>query len=163
MIPKTVSWGVCLVVVMITAARASGQAPAPPPAAPPPGSPGLVKSAAELAEVLRKASPTAGGMTTSPVSITDQYRINIVHRSNAAAALAHPGNTELHYIVDGSGTIVTGGTIRGQGAAATIDGGETRRVAKGDVVVIPANSAHWYSAVEGSITYLEVRWLVPAK
>jgi len=82
LIATKVSRGVCLVAVMIAVARTSGQAPAPPPAAPPPGSPGLFKSAAELAEVLRKASPTAGGMTTSPVSVTDQYRINIGGRSS---------------------------------------------------------------------------------
>jgi mannose-6-phosphate isomerase-like protein (cupin superfamily) len=155
-----------LLAVLVAAGRAGAQAPAPgsAPPAPPPGSPAIFKAAADLAAVLRTATPTAAGMTTSPVSITDQYRINIVHRSKPAAPLAHPGNTELHYIVDGAGTIVTGGTIlRGQGAEATIQGGETRRLAKGDVVVIPANSPHWYSAVDGSITYLEVRWLAPAK
>ena len=157
------------VVVWVVVAAAIGvarQTPAPPaaPPAPPPGSPGTFKSAAELGEVLKKAGPTAAGMTTSAVSNTDQYRINLVHRSKPAGALAHAGNTELHYIVDGSGTVVTGGTIvRGEGTAATIQGGESRRVAKGDVIVIPANSPHWYSAVDGEITYLEVRWLAPPK
>ena len=156
------------VVVWVVVAVAIGlarQAPAPAPPAPPPGSPGIFKSAAELAEVLRKAAPNAAGMTLSPVALNDQYRINLVHRSKAAGALAHPGNSELHYIVDGSGTVVTGGTIvRGQGAGdATIQGGESRRFAKGDVVVIPANSPHWYSAIDGPVTYLEVRWLAPAK
>jgi mannose-6-phosphate isomerase-like protein (cupin superfamily) len=157
------------VVVWVVVAAAIGvarQTPAPPaaPPPPPPGSPGTFKSAAELAEVLKKASPTAAGMTTSAVSNTDQYRINLVHRSKPAGALAHAGNTELHYIVEGSGTVVTGGNIvRSEGAGATIQGGETRRVAKGDVIVIPANSPHWYSAVDSEITYLEVRWLAPAK
>ena len=153
-------------VVVASAIGVARQAPAPPaaPPAPPPGSPGTYKSAAELAEVLKKAAPTAGGMTTSPVSNTDQYRINLVHRARPAGALAHAGNTELHYIVEGSGTVVTGGTIvRGQGSEATIEGGETQRVVKGDIVVIPANSPHWYSAVDGTITYLEVRWLAPAR
>jgi mannose-6-phosphate isomerase-like protein (cupin superfamily) len=157
------------VAVWIFAAVAIGlarQAAAPPPAppAPPPGSPATFKAAAELAEVLKKAGPTAAGMSTSAVSNTDQYRINVVHRSKPAGALAHAGNTELHYIVDGSGTVVTGGTIvRGEGTAATIQGGESRRVAKGDAIVIPASSPHWYSAVDGTITYLEVRWLAPPK
>jgi mannose-6-phosphate isomerase-like protein (cupin superfamily) len=150
-------------IAIAVGATAFGQAQAPAPPAPAPGSPGTFRSAAELSDVLRKATPTPAGMSTSPVSNTDQYRINIVHRATPAGAIAHPGNTELHYIVEGSGTIVTGGVIRGQGVAATIEGGEVRRVAKGDVVVIPANSAHWYSAVDGAITYLEVRWPAPAK
>ena len=133
------------------------------PAAPAPGSAGTFKSAQELAEVLRKAAATTGRMTTSAVANTDQYRVNIVHRAKPAGAIAHAGNTELHYITEGSGTIVTGGTIVKAPGGATIENGETRRVAKGDVIIIPANSPHWYSVVDGAITYLEVRWLAPSK
>ena len=78
--------------------------------------------------------------------------------------------TEVHYIIDGSATVVTGGTlIRPPAAAAKgaatkgapmgrIDGGETRHVSKGDVIVIPAGTPHWYKEVQGSVTYLEVRF-----
>jgi mannose-6-phosphate isomerase-like protein (cupin superfamily) len=105
-------------------------------------------------------------MTTSAVSNTDQYRINIVRRDRAAGAIAHPGNTELHYIIEGAGTVVTGGTIvpgagGGRGGAATIENGVTRHVSKGDVVIIPPNTPHWYKAVDGQITYLEVRFVAP--
>jgi mannose-6-phosphate isomerase-like protein (cupin superfamily) len=104
-------------------------------------------------------------MTTSNIAANDQYSINIVHRDKPAGAIAHPGNTELHYITEGAGTIVTGGTIvRGATAGAgTIENGVTRRVTKGDVVIVPANTPHWYKEVEGAITYLEVRWLAPVK
>ena len=115
--------------------------------------------------MLKAVAANPGGMTSSAVSNTDQYRINVVHRVKPAGALAHAGNTELHYIIDGSATIVTGGTIvRGATpAAATIENGVTQKVAKGDVIIVPANSPHWYSVVDGSVTYLEVRWLAPAK
>ena len=142
------------------------QAPAPPaPPAPAPGSPATYKSAKELADVLKAVAANPGGMTSSAVSNTDQYRINVVHRDKPAGALAHAGNTELHYIIDGSATVVTGGTIvRGATpATATIANGVTQKVGKGDVVIVPANSPHWYSVVDGSVTYLEVRWLAPVK
>jgi quercetin dioxygenase-like cupin family protein len=61
--------------------------------------------------------------------------------------------------------VVTGGTIvRAAGGAtpATIGNGVTRHVAKGDVVIIPPNTPHWYKDVEGGITYLEVRFVAPA-
>ena len=45
----------------------------------------------------------------------------------------------------------------------SIDGGVTRHVAKGDSVVIPAGTPHWYKEVDGSITYLEVRFNVGPK
>src|SRR5205814_9214622 len=86
--------------------------------APWPGTPGTYKSAAELIETLKKNMASAcGGMTSAAVSNTDQYRINIVHRNRAAGAIAHPGNTELHYIIEGTGTVVTGGEVL-PGAAA---------------------------------------------
>jgi mannose-6-phosphate isomerase-like protein (cupin superfamily) len=86
-----------------------------------------------------------------------------VKRDKAAGAIAHPGNTELHYLIEGTGTVVTGGRIvRGApGQAAAIDGGVSQKVGPGDVVIVPAGSPHWYSEADGPITYLEVRWLAP--
>ena len=135
----------------------------PAPAAPAPGSPATYKANADLQAVLAKAMAGTTDMVSSAVSNTDQYRVNIVHRQKPAGAIAHPGNTELHYIIEGSGTVVTGGTIvrAPGGAAATIEGGETRKVARGDVLIVPAGSPHWYSVVEGKITYLEVRFVAP--
>jgi quercetin dioxygenase-like cupin family protein len=57
------------------------------------------------------------------------------------------------------GKIVPGATA----GAATIDNGVERHVTKGDVVIIPPNTPHWYKAVDGAITYLEVRFVAPAK
>ncbi len=153
-----------LLAILSLATNAFAQTTPAAPPAPPPGSAATYKSAESLAAALKAAKPTAGGMTTSAVSITDQYRVNIVKRAQAAGAVAHPGNTELHYIIEGSGTIVTGGRIAGgaNGTSATIEGGVAQRVKPGDVVVVPAGSAHWYSTIDGaSITYLEVRWLAP--
>ena len=134
-----------------------------PPAAPAPGSPATYRSADALASALKTAKATPGGMTTAAISNTDQYRINIVHRASPAGALAHAGNTELHYIIEGSGTVVTGGTIvpGADGKPASISNGVTQKVVKGDVIVVPANSPHWYSQIDSTITYLEVRWLAP--
>lgn len=148
-----------------TAAAKAPQAPQTPeaPKAPAPGSPATYKSAEALAAALKIAKASAGGMTTSAVSNTDQYRVNIVRRAQPAGAIAHAGNTELHYIIEGSGTVVTGGRIvRGSTAgSATIENGVTQKVKPGDVIIVPANSPHWYSQVDKDITYLEVRWLAP--
>ena len=148
-----------MLLIGLLAAQAASPAPAP-------GSAGIYKTNADLMAVLQKATDARPDMSTSPVANTDQYRINIVRRGKGAGAIAHAGNTEVHYIVDGSATCVTGGTIvrsQAPGGVAEIHGGESRRVAKGDVVVIPENSPHWYRDVEGSITYLEVRFVAPAK
>ena len=152
-------------------AAAQGQAAARPPAAetappaPAPGSAGIFKSNADLQAVLKKAIAATNDMATSNIATTDQYRVNIVHRPKPNGAIAHPGNTELHYIIEGSGTVVTGGKIvRAPGApagSARIEGGEAHKVTKGDVIIVPAGSAHMYSEVNGEITYLEVRFVAP--
>ncbi|MEP6782425.1 MAG: cupin domain-containing protein [Acidobacteriota bacterium] len=152
-----------IVAIMLTIGIGlAGQAQEPAPAAPAPGSAATYKSAEALAAAL-KIAKAIGGMTTSAVAITDQYRINIVHRAQPAGAIAHAGNTELHYIIEGSGTVVTGGTIvnGATAGAATIKDGVTQHVKKGDVVIVPETLPHWYSEVDSAITYLEVRWLAP--
>jgi len=134
--------------------------------APPAGSAGIFKPSTELLAALKAMPVPASGMTASPVALTDQYRINIVRRMKGAGAIAHPGNTEVHYIIEGSGTLVTGGTIlraTTDGGVAEIKDGVTRHVAPGDVVVVPENSPHWYKDLEAPITYLEVRFVAPAK
>ena len=158
--------GVTIVGASLTAqqpAPAQGRGAAtPPPPAPPPGSAGIYKSGAELTAALTTAIARANGeQSSSPITNTDQYRASIVHREKAAGALAHAGNTELHYIIEGTAVVVTGGeVVRGTGGA-TIKGGETHNVKKGDVIIVPAGSAHWYKEVTTPITYLEVRFVAP--
>jgi|SRR5271165_2290956 len=131
--------------------------------------PAVYKSAAELMATLAKSSETRSDQASSPISNQDHYRINIVKRTSPGVAMAHASGpakgTEVHYIIDGAATVVTGGTLirppagAAKGApAGRIEGGETRHVSKGDVLVIPAGTPHWYKEVEGSVTYLEVRF-----
>lgn len=138
------------------------------PAAPPPAT---FKNAAELAAALHQSMPKGGDQSSAPIANESHYRVNIVRRDQPGPAMAHATGpakgTEVHYILDGAATVVTGGTlIRPAGdarATSRIDSGVERRVAKGDVVVIPAGTPHWYKEVEGSVTYLEVRFDVDLK
>lgn len=71
--------------------------------------------------------------------------------------------TEAYYMLDGAATLVTGGTL----AAPTretpgtsgvsvrsdrIDGGVSRKMSRGDVVVIPGGTPHWWIDLEGKQT-----------
>ena len=146
--------------VAVFALMAAGQASPPAPA------PATYLSEAELDAALKKAAQTAPDMHTAPVKNADHYRINIVRRTRPQGAIAHPDGTEVHHIIEGAATFVTGGAIVrpsavGRGGSATIEGGQSRRVAKGDVVLIPAGTPHWYKDLEGTITYLEVRFDLP--
>jgi hypothetical protein len=135
--------------------------------------PAIYKSAQELMATLAKNAEAHPDSADAPISNQAHYRVNIVRRGSPGFAMAHiaggpaPGS-ELHYILDGAATVVTGGKIVGPPGAGTrvagpakIEGGESRRVTKGDVIFIPLGTPHWYKEVEGSVTYLEVRFDVP--
>jgi mannose-6-phosphate isomerase-like protein (cupin superfamily) len=146
-------------VVALFALMTAAQAPS--------STPATYLSEAELTSALKTAAQTAPDMHTAPVKNADHYRINVVRRTKAQGAIAHPDGTEVHHIIDGAATFVTGGAIvratnaGARGGNATIEGGQSRRVAKGDVILIPAGTPHWYKDLEGSITYLEVRFDLP--
>ena len=147
----------------VAAAQAPAAPAAPPGPAPAPGSPATFKSAADIAAVLQKANASATGTASSPVTANEQYRVSVLTRSKPAGALAHPGNTELLYITEGSGIITTGGTLvpAGDGKPASIVNGVEQRFTKGDVIIVPVGSPHWFSVVDVPVTYLEVRWVAP--
>ena len=77
-------------------------------------------------------------------------------------------------MIEGSGTFVTGGELvnpqprekgsdivtqlSGPGTGGTgIKGGVSRRLVKGDMVIIPAGTPHWFSDIQETITYSVVR------
>ncbi len=90
----------------------------------------------------------------------DDFNINFIRRNAQAGAIIHEQGTELHYITEGAGILVTGGrSIRPPGGgSANIEGGSAQRVTVGDAILIPAGTPHQYTAVEGVVGYLEVRF-----
>jgi len=92
------------------------------------------------------------------------YKIHASRRAAPGMAEVHDWETDVMYVLEGAATIVTGGTVvdpkvvePGQIRGRLIEGGESRRVAKGDVVVIPAGTPHWFKDVEGPMTYFVVK------
>jgi glc operon protein GlcG len=92
------------------------------------------------------------------------YKIHASRREAPGVAEVHDWETDVMYVLEGSAIIVTGGTVvdpkviePGQVRGPMIQGGESRRVAKGDVVVIPAGTPHWFKDVQGPLTYFVVK------
>lgn len=141
-------------ILLFTQASSTAQSPA---------APALFVPATQIATVLQRALGERPGMGVSTITTTDQYRINLITRTEPAGAIVHVPGTELHYIMEGAGTLVTGGVVvRPQaGAPGNIEGGAAQRVQKGDAILIPEGTPHQYTAVEGAVTYLEVRFNVP--
>lgn len=83
-------------------------------------------------------------------------------------AIAHlTRTTEVYYILEGGGTLVTGGKIvnpkpvpanRSAGPRGEkIEGGVSRHVSKGDLIIIPGRTPHWWSSLDGDINYMIIR------
>lgn len=92
------------------------------------------------------------------------YQVHTSRREGPGEAELHARDTDIFYIQQGTATFVTGGKIidprntdpgemRGKG----IEGGEARRLVKGDVIIIPSGTPHWFREVNGPFTYFTVK------
>ncbi|HLK49773.1 MAG TPA: cupin domain-containing protein [Bryobacteraceae bacterium] len=90
------------------------------------------------------------------------------HRAGPGQVEVHDKETDVFYVIEGSATLITGGAMvggknsgPGQWRGADIKGGETHHLVKGDVIVIPAGTPHWFKQVSPSINYYVVKALKP--
>jgi mannose-6-phosphate isomerase-like protein (cupin superfamily) len=90
------------------------------------------------------------------------------HRESGGQVEVHDKETDVLYILDGEATFVFGGqmvggkvTRPGQWIGTDISGGQTRRIGKGDVFVVPAGIPHWFKEVPKSVSYFVVKVLKP--
>lgn len=124
--------------------------------------PASAMTRAEVFAQLEKAAVTSPGMMVARMANTEAYRVNVVKRTVPQGAIAHEVGTEVHYIVEGAATLVTGGAIvraaGGAATSATIRDGVSRQVHAGDIVLVPVGTPHWYQAIAEPLTYLEVRF-----
>ena len=90
------------------------------------------------------------------------------HREAAGQVEVHDKETDILYIIEGAATFVTGGTMvggkttrPGQQVGTDIQGGQTHRLVKGDVITVPAGVPHWFKEVPQSVSYFVVKVLKP--
>jgi len=86
--------------------------------------------------------------------INDHGLVVLAQRRGAGEVEWHEHTNHVFIIVEGEATFVTGGTMvnpretaAGQRRAAGVQGGETHRLTKGDVITIPAKTPHWFKDV----------------
>ena len=92
------------------------------------------------------------------------YQIHASRRIAPGQAEVHTRETDVIYVLDGEVTFVTGGhvvdpkpiapdEIRGPG----IQGGQARKLTKGDVIIVPAGVPHWFKDVPSEFRYYVVK------
>ena len=103
-----------------------------------------------------------------PLVSAQDLLVSCSHREKAGQVEVHDKETDVIYMVDGEATFVTGGemiggkvTKAGQSLGTDIKGGDTHRLSKGDVIVVPAGVPHWFKEVPHSVSYYVVKVLKP--
>src|SRR5438034_9926556 len=132
-----------------------GQAPAGAPAEP-------AITASEGAAMIAK-SPSDKNTLGQRMLQLGTYNVNMEHRVMGQAAAVHEKEAELFYVIEGAGTIVTGGklveekrTNEANLTGASIQGGVTKKISKGDWVLLPEGVPHQIPNVEGAITVMSL-------
>ncbi len=80
------------------------------------------------------------------------YNVNLEYRTAVGPAAVHEHEAEIFYVIDGAATMITGGKLVNEKRANAenlngtgVEGGMSRSIAKGDFIVVPENTPHWFS------------------
>jgi mannose-6-phosphate isomerase-like protein (cupin superfamily) len=120
----------------------------------------LFASAGEVDAALAKvrAEHKPGNNVVVLVSV-GPYPAQLEYRIPGAppSASVHKAQAEFIYVVTGDCTLITGGSLEnpkdnGANMGGTgITGGTSRKVAKGDYIMVPPNTPHQYADVQGEL------------
>ena len=99
-----------------------------------------------------------------PLLETMGYKIHASRREAQGQAEVHARDTDIIYVLDGSVTFVTGGRVVDPKVVAEdeirgsrLEGGTLHALNKGDVIVVPAGTPHWFYQVDETFLYYVVK------
>jgi mannose-6-phosphate isomerase-like protein (cupin superfamily) len=150
-------------VVILTASAAFAQQPPAPAAA---AASRTMVSASDVTALIAKAKAERKGdqalLAQSMIQLAP-YNVSLEYRAAVANAAVHETEAELFYVIDGSATLVTGGKLTNENrtnaanlSGSGIEGGVSRRVAKGDFIMVPEGTPHWFSAIDGTVVLMSL-------
>ena len=126
----------------------------------------LFASSADVAALQAKAKSErkeGQALVSLPILQLAPYNASLEYRTAVANAAVHEKEAEMFIVLDGAATIVTGGKLAGESRTNAenltgkgIEGGTSRKIAKGDFIMVPENTPHWFSAIDGTITLMSL-------
>jgi mannose-6-phosphate isomerase-like protein (cupin superfamily) len=126
--------------------------------------PGVVKTDSQIKSDLEKSTSPLGIVAGQATTVVETGSGQIVVRRRQDGpnnASVHDDVTEIYNIVSGSGTFVTGGAMPNANERTKgVSGGVSRHLQAGDFVVLPPGTPHWFSKIDGTITYVETRFAI---
>jgi len=124
----------------------------------------IFSSAADVQALLAKAkSERKEGqvMVAEPILSLAPYVTNLEYRPVEGAVAVHEKEAELVYVIDGGGTLTTGGSVMGEKrtnatnlSGTAIDGGTIQTIAKGDFTIIPEGTPHQFKPAGGPLVLM---------
>lgn len=131
-----------------------------------PRPPKLFTTSAEVQDLIAKSKSQhkeGQALVTQRILSLAPYNANLEYRTSVGPAAVHEKEAEMFYVIEGSATMVTGGKLteekRTNAANLTgtgITGGETRNIAKGDFVIVPEDTPHWFSQINGTLVLMSI-------
>jgi len=132
-----------------------------------PAAPKLYASSSDVSAMMTKAKNDRRAdqanfaqplLQLAPITANLEYRVAMPQ-----AAAVHEKEAEVFYVVDGSATMVTGGKLKDERrtnaenlTGTGVEGGMSRKIAKGDFILVPENTPHWFTDINGTVTLMSL-------
>jgi mannose-6-phosphate isomerase-like protein (cupin superfamily) len=136
--------------------------------------PMLYTDGADIPAVIAKAkaeqkSPNINSV--QPVATFGPYRVLLEYRTGLTPPTVHHGEAELVHVLQGNATLVTGGHLTGilpsrpgtsSESGTGIEGATPQKLAAGDILLVPPDTAHQFQDVRGEFVIISVHMFMPA-
>ena len=109
-------------------------------------------SSTEIASLIDKAKSDRKQdqpMIAEPILLLAPYHANLEYRAARAPAALHERDAEMMYVIEGTGTIITGGKLVDEKrtnaanlSGSSISGGNSQPLSKGDFLIVQENTPH---------------------
>lgn len=165
---KTMAWASTICATSLLLAVSSGVAPASAQtsraeAAGPSGFASGADVQAQIREMLAEMKPDQGFMWRPLVRDGATVAAIEIWKKPGRPAV-HPAEAEYAVVLEGSGTLVSGGAMADSKVTnanlvegSRIEGGATRPLGPGDVILIPAGVPHWFGITGDRLVLLGIK------
>lgn len=128
-------------------------------------------SAAEIQAMIAKSKndrKDGQAIVQSNILRLAPYSAAMEYRASVGPAAQHDTEAEMFYVIDGTATMITGGKLTGETRqnaenlqGTGIEGGNSRQIGKGDFIIVPEKTPHWFSKIDGVLVLMSLH--VPRK
>jgi quercetin dioxygenase-like cupin family protein len=173
------AFGIGLVLVLIATVVVKAGQPAASPAVTPAAAaaqpqapaaqmdPAAMKTFASASDVQALLAKAKGERKEGQVMVAEHilslapYTANLEYRPIEGAVAVHEKEAEMVYVIDGGGTLTTGGKVLGEKrtndanlSGTAIDGGTAQTINKGDFAIIPEGTPHQFKPANGLLVMM---------